>query len=121
YPRWGEKRSGSFLFLVLCRCMYKSLCVRGHARAYAGVDLKQAKEERVASERDGWCKTLTYTAAEVAALSYAGCDADTPSHMHAVWLLFARECCELEVAFEPGWVVVFLGVLGKQDRETFSC
>lgn len=67
----------------------------------------------MASERDGWWKTLTYTGAEVAALSHAGCDADTPSHMHALWLLFARECCELEVAFETEWVVV-LGVLGKR-------
>lgn len=69
----------------------------------------------MASERDGWWKTLTYTGAEVAALSHAGCDADTPSHMHALWLLFARECCELEVAFETAWVVV-LGVLGKRGQ-----
>lgn len=46
-PAGGKKRSVSFLFLVLCRCVYKSLCVRGHARAYAGVDLKQAR-------RKGW-------------------------------------------------------------------
>lgn len=35
----------------------------------------------------------------------ASCDAEAPLRMHALWLLFARESCKLEVAFTTGWMV----------------